>query len=82
MSSNITLRPKDIIAASLEKPIIVKLKGAKIVRGNLMSFDQHLNLFLSNADELREDGSNKRLGNIIVRGDNVILLIFPSETGE
>ncbi len=82
MASNASLRPKDIIAASLEKPIIVKLKGAKMVRGNLMSFDQHLNLFLSNAGEMREDGSFKKLGNIIVRGDNVILLIFPSDTGD
>ena len=76
------LRPKDIIAASLDKAIIAKLKGAKMVRGILASFDQHLNLFLNNAGEMNEDGSIKKLGNIIVRGDNVILLIFPTDTGD
>lgn len=76
------LRPKDIIAASLDKPIIVKLKGAKMVRGVLSSFDQHLNLFLNNAGEIKEDGSLSKLGNIVVRGDNVILLIFPSDKGD
>jgi len=81
MSSQV-LRPKDIIAASLDKAIIVKLKGSKIVRGILASFDQHLNLFLNNAGEIQEDGNIKKLGNIIVRGDNVILLIFPTEKGE
>lgn len=77
-----TLRPKDIIAASVDKPIIVKLKGSKLLRGILMSFDQHLNLYLSNAGEMTEDGNFRSLGNIIVRGDNVILLIFPSEAGD
>ncbi|MEX2689494.1 MAG: LSM domain-containing protein [Candidatus Njordarchaeia archaeon] len=72
------LRPKDIISASLEKAIIVKLKSQKLIRGTLVSFDQHLNLFLSHAEELRED-KTVSLGNVIIRGDNVILLIFPSE---
>ena len=76
------LRPKDIIVASLEKTVIVKLKGSKIVRGTLVSFDQHLNLFLNNAGELQDDGNIKKLGNVIVRGDNVVLLIFPAEKGE
>lgn len=76
------LRPKDIIASSVDKPIIVKLKGSKLLRGTLMSFDQHLNLYLSNAGEMVENGDFRKLGNIIVRGDNVILLIFPTEQGE
>ncbi len=75
------LRPKDIISASLQKTIVVKLKSQKLVRGTLTSFDQHLNLFLVNAEELREDKPIP-LGNVIIRGDNVILLIFPKEEGE
>jgi len=75
------LRPKDIITASLQKSIIVKLKSQRIVRGTLASFDQHLNLFLVSAEELRED-STLSLGNVVIRGDNVVLLIFPKEEGE
>jgi len=75
------LRPKDIISASLQKTVVVKLKSQKLIRGTLNSFDQHLNLFLINAEELQE---NKviSLGNVVIRGDNVILLIFPREEGE
>ncbi|MHA1590798.1 MAG: LSM domain-containing protein [Candidatus Njordarchaeales archaeon] len=76
-----SLRPKDIITASLQKSIIVKLKSQKIIRGTLVSFDQHLNLFLMSAEELKEDGS-LHLGNVVIRGDNVVLLIFPKEEGE
>jgi len=75
------LRPKDIISASLQKTIIVKLKSQKLIRGILNSFDQHLNLFLVNAEELQET-QLIALGNVIIRGDNVILLIFPKEEGE
>ncbi len=75
------LRPKDIISSSLQKTVVVKLKSQKLIRGTLNSFDQHLNLFLINAEELQE---NKviSLGNVVIRGDNVILLIFPREEGE
>jgi len=75
------LRPKDIITASLQKTVVVKLKSQKLVRGILNSFDQHLNLFLNSAEELQENKSIS-LGNVIIRGDNVILLIFPREEGE
>ncbi len=74
------LRPKDIISASLQKAVVVKLKSQKLIRGTLNSFDQHLNLFLINAEEIQESNVVS-LGDVIIRGDNVILLIFPKEEG-
>jgi len=53
--------------------VLVKLKGGREVRGVLRSFDQHLNLVLDDAEELRESKTRK-LGLIIVRGDNVVLI--------
>jgi len=53
--------------------VLVKLKGGREVRGILMSFDQHLNLVLDNAEEMRES-KVRRLGLIIVRGDNVVFI--------
>lgn len=75
------LRPKDIISASLQKTVVVKLKSQKLIRGTLNSFDQHLNLFLINAEEIQESNVIA-LGDVIIRGDNVILLIFPKEEVE
>lgn len=80
-SAQQTLRPKDILVASLEKTIIVKLKSQKLIRGTLNSFDQHLNLYLTNSYEMRESNPVP-LGDVVIRGDNVIMLVFPEEEDE
>jgi len=54
--------------------VLVKLKGNRKVRGKLKSFDQHLNIVLEDAEEIREDGSLRKLGTIVIRGDNVVLI--------
>ena len=74
------LRPRDFLELNLGRYIIVRLKGNKYVRGQLESFDIHLNLTLSSAQEisLNPNIQPKDLGKIIVRGDNVTFLIFPS----
>jgi len=40
----------------------------------MKSFDQHLNLVLESAEELIQDKEPKKLGTIIVRGDNVVIV--------
>jgi len=63
----------ELLQKSLGSMVLVKLKGGREVRGVLRSFDQHLNLVLDDAEELRESKTRK-LGLIIVRGDNVVLI--------
>jgi len=63
----------ELLSKSLGNMVLVKLKGGREVRGILMSFDQHLNLVLDNAEEMRES-KVRRLGLIIVRGDNVVFI--------
>jgi len=58
---------------SLGSTVLVKLRGNREIRGILRSFDQHLNLVLDDAEEVKSDKTRK-LGVIIVRGDNVILV--------
>ena len=62
-----------ILMESLGSIVLVKLKGGREVRGRLKSFDQHLNIVLEDAEELKGE-STRKLGTIIVRGDNVILI--------
>ncbi len=62
-----------ILMESLGSIVLVKLKGGREVRGRLKSFDQHLNIVLEDAEELKGENTRK-LGTIIVRGDNVILI--------
>ena len=64
----------DMLNESLGSFVLVKLKGGREVRGLMKSFDQHLNLVLDNAEELVPDKEPKKLGAIIVRGDNVVIV--------
>ena len=54
--------------------LLVRLKGGREIRGILKSFDQHLNLVLDEAEEMRRDNKVRKLGLIIIRGDNVVLV--------
>lgn len=63
-----------VLADSIGNLVLVKLKGNKEVRGILRSYDQHMNLVLSDSEEIQSDGSGKKLGTIVIRGDNVILI--------
>jgi len=63
-----------ILAESLGSIVLVKLRGSREVRGKLKSYDQHLNLVLEDAEEVLSDGSTRKLGTIVTRGDNVVLI--------
>ncbi len=65
---------RKMLAESIGTVVLVRLKGGREVRGRLRSFDQHLNIVLEDAEELKEDGSSRKLGTIVIRGDNVVLI--------
>jgi len=66
-----------ILEESLGKVVLVRLKGGKSLRGKLKGFDQHLNLVLEETEDTTDIENVKRLGDIIVRGDNVIIISPP-----
>jgi small nuclear ribonucleoprotein len=66
-----------IFEESLGKVVLVELKGGRSVRGKLYSFDQHMNLVLEDAEDVVSSNNVKKIGTIIVRGDNVILVSPP-----
>jgi small nuclear ribonucleoprotein len=66
-----------ILEESLGKTVLVKLKGGKSLRGKLKGFDQHLNLVLEDTEETTNMENVRKLGTIIVRGDNVVLISPP-----
>ncbi|MFX1364819.1 MAG: LSM domain-containing protein [Promethearchaeota archaeon] len=73
-------RPIDYLKSSINKVILIKVKRNRLFRGILAGFDEHLNLYLEGTSQLfefQDDEGNIReeredLGNIVVRGDNVI----------
>ena len=77
-------RPLDVLSNALNQTVILKVRGRREIRGTLRSYDPHLNLYLENAEmihppntETGEESQIEDLGNIILRGDNVILISPP-----
>nr|AIF10404.1 small nuclear ribonucleoprotein (RUXX) [uncultured marine thaumarchaeote KM3_45_E05] len=68
-----------VLDESINKMVLIKLKGNKTIRGNLLGFDQHMNLLLDQSEEVPSEGDSISLGSIVVRGDNVIMISPPPE---
>jgi small nuclear ribonucleoprotein len=66
-----------IMEDSLGRIVLVRLRGGRKLRGKLKGFDQHLNLVLEETEETTDAEKVKRLGVIIVRGDNVVIISPP-----
>jgi small nuclear ribonucleoprotein len=75
-------RPMDLLSMALNKIVLVKLKGGRQLRGKLKNYDAHLNLTLEEAEKISDEGENKALGTIILRGDNVIIISPPPDVGQ
>ncbi len=66
-----------ILEESLGKIVLVRLRGGKKLRGKLKGFDQHLNLLLEETEDITNVEKGRKLGTIILRGDNVIIISPP-----
>ena len=67
-------RPLDVIEKAKEKKVLVKLKSGEEISGILKAVDIHLNLWLDDAEIIKEE-SRKKVGTILIRGDNLLYLI-------
>ncbi|TFG16340.1 MAG: hypothetical protein EU531_06775 [Promethearchaeota archaeon] len=83
-------RPIDYLKNSMNKVILIKVKRNRLFRGNLGGFDDHLNLYLEGTSQIfeyqDEEGNireeHEDLGNIVVRGDNVIFVNLANQDNE
>ena len=66
-----------VLDESINQVVLIKLKGNKTIRGNLLGFDQHMNLLLDNSEEVPSEDETNSLGTIVVRGDNVVMISPP-----
>ena len=67
-----------VLDESINKNVLIKLKGGKTITGLLQGFDQHMNLLLDQTEEIHSEGESKSLGSIVVRGDNVVMISPPA----
>ncbi len=71
-------RPLDTLRRSIEKNVLVDVKGRRGYSGILEGYDVYMNLVLKNANEIIDGESKGVYDRILVRGDNVIF-VSPSK---
>lgn len=67
-------RPFDFLNSAVDKTVLVRLKGNRYLRGTLKAFDVHMNIVLDDAEELEDDKVIKKIGPMLVRGDNIVFI--------
>jgi len=79
-------RPIDYLKDSIDKIILIKVKRNRLFRAELKSFDEHLNVYVNRAQQIYEyqdeEGNireeHEELGDIVIRGDNIIFINLAS----
>lgn len=79
MANSETLeRPLDALSEARGKKVFVELKDETTFVGTLRTFDIHINTVLDDASEMKDGQLKRKLGRVIIRGDN-ITIISPEE---
>ena len=66
-------RPFDVLEQAKGKRVMIRLKNGEELVGTLKAFDMHLNIWLDDA-ERHEEQRKVRLGTVVLRGDNILLI--------
>jgi small nuclear ribonucleoprotein len=67
-----------ILDVCVNKEVLIKLKNHTTIKGTLQTFDQHMNMRLTNVEDITEE-KPKNLGKIVLRGDNILIVSIPKE---
>ena len=67
-----------LLKRNRNKIVQVRLRNNKTIRGILQDFDVHLNLILVDVEDI-SDTNEVKLGNILLRGDNIITISVPKD---
>jgi small nuclear ribonucleoprotein len=63
--------PMAVMQSLMQKPISLLLKDNTVLEGVLESYDDYMNIVISNTEEITEINKRK-LGTVILRGSNVV----------
>ena len=67
-----------LMSNNKDKVVLIKLRNSKTIQGILKDFDIHMNLALEDAEDISDEKPEK-LGKILIRGDNILLISMPKE---
>ena len=63
--------PLDILEKAVNAKLSLLLKDGRVVEGKLSGYDEYMNLVLEDVEETKDD-TKRRVGTIILRGNNVV----------
>ena len=63
--------PLDVLEKSMNQKLSLLLKDGRVVEGKLSGYDEYMNMVLSDVEESVDD-AKRRIGTIILRGNNVV----------
>jgi len=65
-------KPLDLMNSSRGSRVLVELRGHRCYAGILNSYDPHLNIVLTDAEEIINGEVSRKLPTVLVRGDNIV----------
>jgi small nuclear ribonucleoprotein len=69
--SDIMVMPLALLEKSLDKKISLLLKDNRVLEGKLVGYDDYMNMVLEDTEE-RTSEQTRRLGIVVLRGNNVV----------
>lgn len=63
--------PLDVLEKSVNQKLSLLLKDGRVIEGTLAGYDEYMNMVLADVEE-NTDETKRRLGTIILRGNNVV----------
>ncbi len=63
--------PLDVLEKSLNQKLSLLLKDGRVIEGKLSGYDEYMNMVLNDVEETNNE-TKRRLGTIILRGNNVV----------
>ena len=63
--------PLDLLEKSINQKLLLLLKDGRSIEGKLTGYDEYMNMVLNDVEETYDE-TKRRLGTIILRGNNVV----------
>jgi len=63
--------PLDVLEKAINQKLLLLLKDGRLIEGKLSGYDEYMNMVLNDVEETHDE-NKRRLGTIILRGNNVV----------
>lgn len=64
--------PLSLLEKSIDKRLSLLLKDGRVLEGKLAGYDEYMNMVLDETVECTATKEERRLGNVVLRGNNVV----------